>query len=285
MDKPAFNPAAWAHKGATAQPTAPPEKLAFNPAAAAEKANAAKQAEIALVNLPAGPVAAWSFSALTRFEDCPYAIYLSKVEKAPDPSGPAADRGSAIHKECEDYIQGELSEQTPNMAKFTDLIDSVRASYEAGEVEIEQDWAFNREWSVTGWTAADCWARVKLDVMHHESETCGHIYDWKTGRKFGNEVKHSQQLQLYAIAAFVRYPQLQFVKGEMIYLDKGERLAMEYTREQALLFKPQWERRALRMTTETEFKPKPSRHACRWCAHGKVQEGYDEPVCKWRVEG
>lgn len=284
MDKPMFDPSAWAGKGQTATKEKPADELAFNPAAAAEKATALKQAQIALVNLPSGPVPAWSFSSLTRYESCPYAVYLSKVEKAPDPSGPAADRGSAIHKECEDYIQGFTSEQTSNMKRFSALIDSLREKYADGIVEIEQDWAFDREWSVTGWSAPDCWARVKLDVMLHESETSGRVYDWKTGKKFGNEVKHSQQLQLYAIAAFIRYPKLEFVDGRMIYLDKGEELSMQYTREQALMFKPRWESRAFRLTTATDFQPKPSTHNCRWCAHGKIQEGRTEPACKWRVD-
>lgn len=105
-----------------------------------------------------------------------------------------------------------------------------------------------------------------------------------TGKKFGNELKHNQQGMGYAIAAFARYPELEFVEVQFAYLDKNDELRGSYTRRQAELLQPGLTLRADKMTTATEFEPKPSFHACRWCPHAKVQEGYDEPACKWAHE-
>ncbi len=57
-----------------------------------------------------GPVAAWSYSALKVFEECPYRTYISRVKKIPEPSSPAADRGSQIHDEAEQYVDGRIEE-------------------------------------------------------------------------------------------------------------------------------------------------------------------------------
>jgi len=77
----------------------------------------------------------------------------------------------------------------------------------------------------------------------------------------------------------MRYPDLEFVHGEMVYVDKNDRLQGNYTREEAMEFIDPCERRAYRMTTATEFPPTPSESACRWCPHGKIQEGHDKPFC------
>lgn len=233
-----------------------------------------------LRNKPLGPIKAWSFSGHQNFADCPHKVYLSKVERMPDPSGPAAERGTRIHTDIENFIQGETDQLCKEAAKhFAGLVTDLRDEYADGTVEIEGDWGFDRDWNITGWTDPDVWARIKLDAIKHESPTSAVIYDWKSGRKFGNEMKHAQQLQLYAIGSFMRFPELEFVTGKMIYVDKNDELPASYTREEAMAFIDKWNRRGLEMTTATSFEPTPGPSACRWCPHGKVQEGYDKPAC------
>ena len=77
----------------------------------------------------------------------------------------------------------------------------------------------------------------------------------------------------------MRYPELEFVKGEMVYLDKNDQLLAEYTRAEAMEFVDVWNKRGLEITTATEFVPNPSEYNCRWCPHGKIQEGRDKPAC------
>ena len=104
--------------------------------------------------------------------------------------------------------------------------------------------------------------------------------NYKTGKKFGNEISHSQQGLLYAIGTFFRYPELEYVQVEFWYLDKGETTKKQYTREQAMQFAPGWHSRALVMTTATDFDPTPSKDSCRWCSYRKG----DHPECHWGVD-
>lgn len=278
-----FNPGAFASGKVQVAPTER-DTTAFNPAALRENFERKQQQIIDLRTAPLGPVGAWSMSRLFDYENCPHAVYLSKVEKMPTPSGPAAERGTQIHNHIEGYIQAEHADVIKEMQGFQKLIDHLREGFADGRVEVEGDWAFDRSWTPTAWAAPNAWGRFKLDALEHQSDTSAKVIDWKTGKKFGNELKHNQQGMGYAIAAFARYPQLEFVEVQFAYLDKNDELRGSYTRRQAELLRPGLTERADKMTTATEFEPKPSFHACRWCPHAKVQEGRDEPACKWAHE-
>ena len=282
-ERPTFNPGAF---GAGKVTVAPAERdtLQFDPGAIKAKFEAKEQAVVDLRTAPLGPVPQWSMSRLFDFESCPHAVYLTKVCKAPNPSGPAAERGTQIHNHIEGYIQGEHADVIKEMTGFLKLYNHLRDGFAEGRVEVEGDWAFDRQWVPTAWTAPNAWGRFKLDALEHQSETSAKVVDHKTGKKFGNELKHNQQGMGYAIAAFARYPRLEYVEVQFAYLDKNDELRGGYTRAQAELLRPGLTHRADLMTTATSFEPQPSFHACRWCPHAKVQEGFDEPACKWAHE-
>lgn len=226
-----------------------------------------------------GEVRAWSYSALKVYEDCAYRTYISRVKGIKEPSGPAADRGTQIHNLAEDYVDGTLGELPTELVKFTDDFEELRQLYIDAKVELEGEWGFDLDWAPVGWMQKETWARIKLDALVHEDETSARVIDYKTGKKWGNEIAHSQQGLLYAIGTFFRYPALQFLQTEFWYLDHAEATKKSYTRDQAMLFAPAFHRRAIKMTTETEFAPTPSKNACRWCSFRKG----DEPECTWGV--
>jgi len=269
----------------------------FDPAAIRTRINDRIQADDDLLTKPLGPVPTWSFSRLMQYENCPYSVYLKSVMKCPDPSGIAAERGSLVHEAIENYIQCETDSLAPilpgmkaiNLEPFAPLITQLRESWQAGWVEVEGDWGFTRDWEQTGFGAEDVWARMKLDALDFEgalpeTATSAVAHDWKTGRKFGNELKHNQQGMTYAIGAFMRYPNLEFVQTQFTYFDERGVLTNKYTRARAMLLKPMIDKRANRMTTATTFPPKPSLQACRFCPHAKVQEAFDAPACEFAYQ-
>ena len=228
-------------------------------------------------DLELGHVPAWSYSALKTFESCAYRTYISKVKRIPEDFGPAAARGTEIHTEAEDYVQGKLPELPYSLKKFKNQFKSLHELFAQAKVELEGDWGFTINWKTCGWMAPDVWARIKLDAFVHESETSGRVIDYKTGKQFGNEIAHSQQALIYAIGSFFRYPDLEMVKTEIWYLDHGTTMEQVYTRDEAMVFMPKLHERAIEMTTATKFPPNPSTYNCKWCTYGK---GY-EPYCQW----
>ena len=227
-----------------------------------------------------GPVSTWSYSSLKTFEECPYRIYIQRIKKIPEPPSAAADRGTAIHKLAEQYIKGELGDFPPELIKFKSDFEELRALFAEAKVEVEGEWGFSIDWEAVGWMVPQTWARIKLDAMVHQDETSARVIDFKTGKKFGNEIPHAQQCLLYAIAAFFRYPLVENVRTELWYLDKGEQTLRSFTRTEAMQFAPGFHRRGIEMTTCEDFTPKPSKDACRWCPYGKGEH----PECTWGVK-
>jgi hypothetical protein len=215
-----------------------------------------------------GPVKVWSFSTLKDFEACKYRTYLSKVEKMPHPgSNQAMDRGNRVHDAAEKYVVGETDTLIKELEKFETSLGRLREQYLEGIIEVEQNWGFTAEWKTVSWRDASLWCRMKLDVLVRDGEDSAYVIDYKTGKKFGNEIKHTDQGLSYAIGTIMRYPQIKTVQVEFWYTDQGETLKKLFNRNQLMLLVPHLEERAHRMTSCTNFEPSPSVHTCKWCPH------------------
>jgi PD-(D/E)XK nuclease superfamily len=227
-----------------------------------------------------GAVRAWSASQLDNFERCPHAVFLAKVKKIPQESGAAAERGTMIHDLAEHYVDGTISEMPEELKQYERDFDRLREGYANATVTVEEDWGFNLNWDITGWMAQDVWARMKLDACEREDETSAKVIDYKTGRKWGNEIKHNRQAMIYGVGAFMRYPDVEFITTEFWYLDqKDGPLINHYARNRLPIILPGIEKRAIKLTSCTDFKPKPSRDACKWCSYAK------DGSCEWSYQG
>ena len=235
---------------------------------------------------PTGPIKSWSFSSLTKFEKCPYAVYLGKTEGFKEPSGPAAERGTKIHEAWEAYIRGE-TDRLVGGGKKPDLAyaDALRDKYAMAQATVEDEWCFDYEWNPVEPKSPDVWAIFKLDVFVYESPTSARVIDHKSGKSFGNEVKHGEQGMFYAIAAMMRHPDLQFVTTEFNYVDEGQVIRKgDWRREDLEVFLPRLTKRGMAMTCATDFPPVPSKHNCKWCRYkDEVRRESGEPACTWGV--
>ena len=234
-----------------------------------------------------GLIPAWSPSALKTFETCRWRSYLQKVVKLETEDHPAAARGTAIHDAAEHYVDGTDGEwdeaaKPKKLEHFQDDFDELRELYAEAKVELEGEWSFTTEWEATGWKSKDAWARMKLDALRWHTPEHGLVIDYKSGRKFGNEVAHADQAMIYTVATFMRYPEAQLLDTSFWYLDQAEKsFPQRFTRKQAMTFLPRIADRATIMTSavEEDFKPSPSIYNCRWCDFNR-EEG-----CDWRFIG
>lgn len=120
------------------------------------------------------------------------------------------------------------------------------------------------------------WLRLKLDALVFHDEKTATVIDYKSGKKFGNEIKHGEQLQLYQLTTFLRYPQLETIYAELWYLDQpdGNNItSIKYTRPQGLKFRSNFDRRGSKLTNNTDWAPNPNRFSCRWCPYGPWEGG------------
>lgn len=223
----------------------------------------------------------WSFSKLGDFQKCKQYFWLKHEQKVPEPERPlkpgqtehANDRGSRIHDSCEQYVRGTSNELAPEAEKFFGAkIDLLRVLYEEGMVELEGNWGMSDEWEITAWETA--WLRLKLDVLIHVSKTDAVVIDYKTGKRWGNEVKHDQQLQLYALVTFLRNPLLETVTAELWYLDQNEVASKTYTREQSLRYKRTFDKQGNDIVNCTTWPANPNKFSCQWCMYGPEHSGH-----------
>jgi RecB family exonuclease len=220
-------------------------------------------------------VPAWSFSRKSDFERCKFYFKLKHLDRIPEPPRPlkegqteqANDRGSRIHAAAEAFVRGTLPELPQELAAFNAEYHWLRRLYSEGRVSCEEDWAFNNTWDPCAWSGPDAWLRMKLDALVQYGEEAV-VIDYKTGKKSGNEVKHSEQMALYALATALRYPHITKIHIELWYPDQDDITIGVYTREQAMKNLARFNKAGLAITECTEWPANPNVYSCRFCRYG-----------------
>jgi hypothetical protein len=231
------------------------------------------------------PIAQWSISKAKTFRQCKFRAQLQYGQKIPEPERPlppgksehANDRGTRLHTEAELYVQNK-GPFTPELAKFRVEFDSLRQLYADGLVSLEGEWAMSKDWEVVPWKSKDAWLRLKLDAIVFLSEYEAVVIDYKSGKKYGNEVGHAEQVQLYQLVAFLRYPKLEIVHTELWYLDQPDEAITQntFSRKQGLRFKYSFNNMGAQMTSCTDFPASPNIFNCKWCPYGPTGTGHCE---------
>jgi hypothetical protein len=223
-------------------------------------------------------IPSWSFSRLQVFETCKYRAALQWRDKIADlQPKTAADRGTAMHQEAEDYVCGK-SEFTHNLRFFKNDFAALATHYNEGRVVCEEEWAFSRDWRNADWKTG--WLRLKCDAVCFLDPTHAVVIDYKSGKRFGNEVKHAEQLQLYALCALLRYPNVEQVTCELWYLDQNELASFKMKRSQIGKYLALFDRRGRAFTEEEVFKPSANIHACKYCPYSPDKQG----ECEYGVD-
>lgn len=244
-----------------------------------------------------------SFSRLKYYQDCPLAAkfrYVDKLEVLARPVSDkitehANDRGSRIHLAAEHFINDQTSDLVPELMSFKNEFAELRILKRADPdlIQTEELWTCDENWTPTNSRYdIEPYLRVIIDifVFKDKERTKARIIDIKTGKIFGNEVKHAAQLQLYAVTAFTRFPELEEVSAELWYVDKAKAPKITpITRSQAERFQIYWTNRMKEMCEDTVFKPRPHAHTCKFCEYG-AKEHSNKWVnktgdCQFSVEG
>lgn len=226
-------------------------------------------------------ITSWSHSKVVDFEKCKFLCWLKHDQKIPEPDRPlppgktehANDRGTRIHNSAEAYVNG-TGEFIREMSKFEDEFKKLRHLYDRGMVSLEGEWGMDQNWEIAPWKGA--WLRAKVDALVMLSPISAVVIDYKSGRRFGNEIKHAEQVQLYQLNTFLRHPELEEVTTELWYLDTDEIATHTFTRDQGLRFKRNWDQRGHRITSCDTWPANPNKFSCKWCGYGPWGTGHCE---------
>lgn len=211
---------------------------------------------------------AWGFSKLDTYWTCPRKFMYAFIEKIKDEGSPAMDRGSKVHSDIEEWLNGWVKElpmeaQLHFKAELEDL--------KTKDFKAEAAWGFNPDWTKRkDWFGKDCWLRAKVDAHYlTASQDDLVVIDFKTGKY---RVPSTDQVELYAIAGSAVYPQAKRVRAEFWFIDTGETYAKDYTREELHALRTKFEKYVEPIYADRTFSPIPSRE-CRWCQHSRTKGG------------
>jgi len=167
------------------------------------------------------------------------------------------------------YISGETDDFPSSGKKLKELLEYCREQYAEGNATVEDQWGLDKDWGATGWYDDDVWLRGAADCMILFEPDAAHLYDWKTGKSFGNEVRLMQQTQLYACIAFMLYPKLEYIDVTLAFLDDGKLRTKHFERGAKInALVARFTERGNRMTNCVDFAPTPNLANCKYCPFG-----------------
>lgn len=228
---------------------------------------------------------AWSYSRFKDWTQCPYKAFLKHVLRLKEPGSPAMDRGNHAHKAAEDLLTGKISWEEAQ-AQAAESGDKNRFGPKATPISfkpfekdfavaakskpvVEEQWGFSKQWTSVGWFGPLTWLRVKLDLCYPLKRATMKVVDHKTGKKYAD---HAEQADLYALAVFIKYPNVTDIVVEYWYLDLGEKTTATFKRAEMAALINRWEDKVRPMMNDTIYPHRPGPY-CRWCFHSKNTVG------------
>lgn len=225
----------------------------------------------------------WSFSRYDTWSKCPWRAKLQYIDHAPIPDSPHADRGTMLHEQAQDWVAGKRDDLHADLLTFETELAALKQRYQLGQVTMEHEWAWTHSFAkACAWDADDAWVRMKLDFCVSLSPTHALIVDLKTGKKSGNEIKHTEQGQLYTVAVMLKEPEVEVVDVEFWYSDQDDTTKNRYTAAQAAPLLKAWTDRGIKVTSGS-YPPRPNIFSCKYCPYRQVEDG-GSGACEFAIK-
>jgi len=207
------------------------------------------------------PNVPWSYSAISKFEQCELSYGAVNVQKKwRTEETEAMSSGTLVHRQMEDYVAAkkELPLMLQPLGRAVDrLCQGAKAVYPERSVNLTY------RLDPCGVFHDDCcWrGRIDLTVMRADATI---IVDYKTGREPRDTF---DQLELCAFAAMVERPEIEVVHAMYAYTKHGLRQMPTFTRADLPRVVREWTPRLKRLQiarAEAQYRATPGPW-CRWC--------------------
>lgn len=204
---------------------------------------------------------AWSYTAMKDFMTCPRKYLEEKVLKNyPFVMTDHVTYGNEVHKACELYVKDR--QPLGKHERFAAVLDSLLKI--GGEYICEKKMALNKDSEPTGYFAKDVWVRGAADLLIIKGDVA-YCVDYKTGSA---KYPDADQLNLMAYMVFQYYPEVNTVKGALMFLVHDKMRREIYHREDMNKMKDMWSHRygSMHLAHEEEkFPPNPNGLCRNWC--------------------
>lgn len=215
---------------------------------------------------------AYSPSMLKTFAKCPAQFKAKYVDRTVKfVQSEAASRGERLHALMEQFVRTgmrpEWTDERSRLFAAGFINDLERAASQGWRFDAELDLGMNRDGQSAPYKTCDG-MRCRIDAIgFHNTLPFGLIFDWKTGRKYTEDLL---QLQLNAVVAAAGSDVQRFVTA-FCYLDSGEVWSQDLTvPAHDWWLMPQFKELAdaftgLNAAVLAEDFPRRRNRFCRWC--------------------
>jgi hypothetical protein len=207
---------------------------------------------------------AHSYSAIKDFEGCPrryHEVRILKKFKSKDTE--ATLYGTAVHKAFEDFIKDNapLPASFEAYRKFVEPLATLDA-----DIRCEEKMGIRADFTPCGFFDKDVWFRGIPDYLAiSRSGKVARVADYKTGKS--SRYADTAQLELMAAMVFIHHPQVEKVKGALLFVVVGDIIKAEYTRDQLPEILSKWAGRASAIESALEVGVWNARSSalCKFC--------------------
>ena len=172
----------------------------------------------------------WSFSKIKSFEQCPKKFYHLKVAKDyKEPETEAMLYGTAVHEAAEEYIR-DGKPLPPEYEYIKAPLDSL--NMKQGNKLCEYEMGLTADLEPCGFWDDDCWYRgiADLVILDEENKTAW-VIDYKTSKN--TRYADKGQLELMALCVFKHFPDIETVRGGLLFVVCNELIRETYDKESA----------------------------------------------------
>ena len=182
---------------------------------------------------------AHSYSSIKQFENCPRQYHEVRILKRFKSQDTAATMyGTAVHKAIEDHLM-DGKDIPDQFQQFKPIVSGVAQA--KGDRKCEIKMGIRADFTPCGFFDEDVWFRGIPDVLIVNGDKA-RVADWKTGKS--SRYADTSQLELMAGMVFAHYPDVQQVKGALVFLVAGSIVQASYAREQFSEIMSKWAGRA-----------------------------------------
>lgn len=174
---------------------------------------------------------AWSFSSIKLFSTCPRKYESERVTKeVPYAATDATQYGTALHLAAEEYVR-DGKDLEPRFEYVREYLDRLKGI--PGEKFCELKLGIKHEngrLTDCDFSDPDVYFRGIADLVILDGPLAW-VIDYKSGKSA--KYADTKQLALMAACLFTKYPELQRVKGALLFVVSKEIVKEEYLRDTA----------------------------------------------------
>lgn len=207
----------------------------------------------------------WSFSKLKNFATCPKQYYhLNVIKDFTQPETDAMRYGTIFHEAAEEYIR-DGKEFPKKFAFALPVLDALKNI--KGEKLCEIKMGLTKDLEPCDFFADDVWFRgiADLNIMQSKKKKA-FVVDYKTGKN--HRYADTGQLELMALATFAHFPEIDEIKGSLLFVVPQKSVEGTYLRSDIPELWGKWMRKYKQFATAHKtdvWNANPSGLCRQWC--------------------